>query len=221
MRDVEVKFAPADGRFRLRLQRPVDGCESLLDQLGRGVAAGALVSVQRHADVRILRAEQPADRGKGIHGMGEVIADAAQAVVELGRPVNGHGHHEARPDRPPDLRRHFRDPLGGDAIGGKMREEKVGTRLGERLHDLREIRAVGGFASGEVDPLQKRIGRRDGLHLVQRQFVVQPARSVLHLPDVAIRAARVAAFGDDEVELGGAALGARGLGGGAQRETTP
>ena len=102
-----------------------------------------------------------------------------------------------------------------------MHEEQVGAGLRKRLHHFHEVGPVRRLAAGEIDPLEERIGRREGLHLGKGKFVIEAARRVLDLPDVAVNTAGVAALGDDENKLGGLGLDPRGRGGRAQTEPAP
>ena len=85
MGDVEVERFPSRSRPRRVPVPVVHGGKSILDQLGGRAAAGRLVPVQRHADENVVRPQQPAHGGEGVHRVGEIVANPAQAVVELGR----------------------------------------------------------------------------------------------------------------------------------------
>ena len=212
---------PPDSGFVFGDEGGVDGGERLLDELGRAVAGGAGVAVERHAHEDVFWAELAADGGERVDGVGEVVADAAEPVVERGRAVDGNGDDEAGFDGGAERADGLGDALGGDAVGGKMDEQQIGAGGGEGLDDGDEIRPVGGFAAGEVDPLEKRIGGGDGADFVEGQFVVEAAGRVFDFPNVAVNAARVAAFGDDEDEFGRRRLDAGGGGGGARGEAAP
>ena len=179
------------------------------------------MAVERHADVGVLDADLAADGGEGVDGVGEVVADAAETVVELGRAIDGNGDDETGADGLAEGGDGFADAFGGDAVGGEVNQHEIGAGLGERLDDLDKIGAVGGLAAGEVDPLEEGIGAGERADLVERELVVETAGGVLDFPDVAIDAAGMAALGDDEDELGGRALDARGGGEGAAGETAP
>jgi len=179
------------------------------------------VAVERHADEDVFGAEDATEGGEGVDGVGEVVADAAKAVVEFGRAVDRNGDDEAGAERGVELGSDFFDTPGRDAVGGKMDEEKIARGGGEGFDDVDEVGAVGGFAAGEVDPVEERICGGDRADFVEGKFGVEGAGGVLGFPDVAVSAARVAAFGDDEHELRRPAFDAGGGRGGARGESGP
>jgi len=99
--------------------------------------------------------------------VGEVVADAAKAVVEFGRSVDRNGDDQAGAERGAELGSDFFDTPGRDPVGGEMNEEKIGRGGGEGFDDFDEVGAVGGFAAGEVDPVEERIRGGDRADFVE------------------------------------------------------